>query len=84
MYVRYVHKLCDLHLNCDNFTEAAYTMMLYAQLLKVKVEIRNAKAMGSWKLGGFWGIGQFRRGTVEECCRQTKEGVRCLGEMDEI
>ena len=35
MYVRYLHKLCDLHLECNNYTEAAYTLMLYANLLRV-------------------------------------------------
>lgn len=35
MYIRYLHKLCDLHLECDNYTEAAYTLMLYAKLLMV-------------------------------------------------
>ncbi|CAH1782976.1 unnamed protein product [Owenia fusiformis] len=34
MYIRYLHKLCDLHLECDNYTEAANTLMLYAKLLK--------------------------------------------------
>ena len=36
MYIRYLHKLSDLHLGCDNYTEAAYTLMLYAKLLQVK------------------------------------------------
>lgn len=35
MYIRYLHKLCDLHLECDNYTEAAYTLMLYVKMLKV-------------------------------------------------
>ena len=35
MYVRYLHKLCNMHLECDNFTEAACTLMLYAKLLNV-------------------------------------------------
>ena len=35
MYIRYVHKLKDLHLESDNYTEAAYTVMLYAKLLNV-------------------------------------------------
>ena len=39
MYVKYLHRLCHLHLQCDNFTEAAYTMMLYAKLLKVDIQI---------------------------------------------
>nr|KAG5708357.1 hypothetical protein BaRGS_034388 [Batillaria attramentaria] len=34
MYIRYLHKLSDLHLGCDNYTEAAYTLMLYAMLLQ--------------------------------------------------
>ena len=36
MYIRYLHKLSDLHLGCDNYTEAAYTLMLYARLLQVR------------------------------------------------
>lgn len=34
MYIRYVNKLCDLHLECDNFTEAAYTLQLHSKLLQ--------------------------------------------------
>ncbi|XP_059148668.1 dedicator of cytokinesis protein 1-like isoform X3 [Physella acuta] len=34
MYIRYLHKLCDLHLGCDNFTEAAHTLILYTKLLQ--------------------------------------------------
>ena len=37
MYIRYLHKLCDLHLECDNYTEAAYTLLLYAKLLHVSL-----------------------------------------------
>jgi hypothetical protein len=37
MYIRYLHKLTELHLGCDNYTEAAYTLMLYARLLQVLV-----------------------------------------------
>ncbi|XP_031352316.1 dedicator of cytokinesis protein 1-like isoform X2 [Photinus pyralis] len=33
MYIRYVNKLCDLHLECDNHTEAAYTLQLHSNLL---------------------------------------------------
>lgn len=33
MYIRYVNKLCDLHLDCDNYTEAAYTLKLHSNLL---------------------------------------------------
>ncbi|XP_075232677.1 dedicator of cytokinesis protein myoblast city [Lycorma delicatula] len=33
MYIRYVNKLFDLHLECDNFTEAAYTLRLHSKLL---------------------------------------------------
>uniref|UniRef100_A0A7N8XJJ8 Dedicator of cytokinesis 1 n=1 Tax=Mastacembelus armatus TaxID=205130 RepID=A0A7N8XJJ8_9TELE len=34
MYIRYLYKLCDLHKECDNYTEAAYTLLLHARLLK--------------------------------------------------
>ena len=37
MYIRYLYKLCDLHLECDNYTEAAYTLMLHVNLLKVSL-----------------------------------------------
>ncbi|CAG9857501.1 unnamed protein product [Phyllotreta striolata] len=33
MYIRYLNKLFDLHLECDNYTEAAYTLELHAKLL---------------------------------------------------
>lgn len=33
MYIRYVNKLCDLHLECENYTEAAYTLKLHSNLL---------------------------------------------------
>lgn len=32
---RYLYKLRDLHLDCDNYTEAAYTLLLHTWLLKV-------------------------------------------------
>lgn len=34
MYIRYLYKLRDLHNECDNYTEAAYTLLLHAKLLK--------------------------------------------------
>ncbi|XP_042309499.1 dedicator of cytokinesis protein 2 [Sceloporus undulatus] len=34
MYIRYLYKLRDLHLDCENYTEAAYTLLLHASLLK--------------------------------------------------
>ncbi|KAL1137917.1 hypothetical protein AAG570_009612 [Ranatra chinensis] len=48
MYIRYVNKLCDLHLECDNFTEAAYTLKLHAKLLSwmdtpLQGMLRNSK-----------------------------------------
>lgn len=33
MYIRYVNKLCELHLDCDNYTEAAFTLRLHSKLL---------------------------------------------------
>uniref|UniRef100_A0A452H6G6 Uncharacterized protein n=1 Tax=Gopherus agassizii TaxID=38772 RepID=A0A452H6G6_9SAUR len=34
MYIRYLYKLRDLHLDCENYTEAAYTLLLHTSLLK--------------------------------------------------
>lgn len=34
LYIRYLNKLFDLHLECDNFTEAAYTLELHTKLLR--------------------------------------------------
>ncbi|XP_022903729.1 dedicator of cytokinesis protein 1 isoform X3 [Onthophagus taurus] len=34
MYIRYVYKLCDLHKECMNFTEAAFTLQLHTKLLE--------------------------------------------------
>jgi dedicator of cytokinesis protein 1 len=35
MYIRYLYKLCDLHISCDNYTEAANTLKLHVDLLRV-------------------------------------------------
>ncbi|XP_061418833.1 LOW QUALITY PROTEIN: dedicator of cytokinesis protein 4 [Lethenteron reissneri] len=34
MYVRYIHKLFELHRKANNFTEAAFTLNLYSELLR--------------------------------------------------
>ncbi|ROI64818.1 Dedicator of cytokinesis protein 5 [Anabarilius grahami] len=34
IYIRYLYKLRDLHLACENYTEAAYTLLLHAELLE--------------------------------------------------
>ncbi|KAM6977028.1 dedicator of cytokinesis protein 3-like isoform 1-T1 [Aplochiton taeniatus] len=34
MYIRYIHKLCDLHIHAEDFTEAAFTLLLYWELLQ--------------------------------------------------
>lgn len=33
MYIRYVYKLCDLHMEFENYTEAAFTLKLHTELL---------------------------------------------------
>lgn len=33
MYLRYIYKLHDLHLSAENYTEAGFTMKLYADQL---------------------------------------------------
>uniref|UniRef100_H3BAQ7 Dedicator of cytokinesis 5 n=1 Tax=Latimeria chalumnae TaxID=7897 RepID=H3BAQ7_LATCH len=34
IYIRYLYKLRDLHRVCENYTEAAYTLLLHAELLQ--------------------------------------------------
>ncbi|GAA6106955.1 dedicator of cytokinesis protein 3 isoform X2 [Tachysurus ichikawai] len=34
MYIRYIHKLCDMHLQAENYTEAAFSLLLYWELLQ--------------------------------------------------
>ncbi|XP_034077593.1 dedicator of cytokinesis protein 3-like isoform X1 [Gymnodraco acuticeps] len=34
MYIRYIHKLCDMHLQAENYTEAGFTLLLYWELLQ--------------------------------------------------
>uniref|UniRef100_A0AAY4DU56 Dedicator of cytokinesis 2 n=1 Tax=Denticeps clupeoides TaxID=299321 RepID=A0AAY4DU56_9TELE len=34
MYIRYLYKLRDLHVDVENYTEAAYTLLLHSKLLK--------------------------------------------------
>ncbi|KAG5279466.1 hypothetical protein AALO_G00078090 [Alosa alosa] len=34
MYIRYIHKLYELHLQAENYTEAAFTLLLYWELLQ--------------------------------------------------
>lgn len=41
MYLRYLYKLCDLHLKCDNYSEAAFVLKLHTNLLKWSDETLN-------------------------------------------
>lgn len=41
MYLRYIHKLCDLHIPSGNFTEAAFTLKLHADILKWSFNLIN-------------------------------------------
>ncbi|XP_059499832.1 dedicator of cytokinesis protein 5-like isoform X3 [Stegostoma tigrinum] len=34
IYIRYLYKLRDLHCDCENYTEAAHTLLLHAELLQ--------------------------------------------------
>uniref|UniRef100_A0A8C7HA35 Dedicator of cytokinesis 2 n=1 Tax=Oncorhynchus kisutch TaxID=8019 RepID=A0A8C7HA35_ONCKI len=43
MYIRYLYKLRDLHMAVENYTEAAYTLLLHSRLLKVHIH-RQARA----------------------------------------
>ncbi|UYV68726.1 DOCK2, partial [Cordylochernes scorpioides] len=48
LYIRYLYKLCDLHLECENFVEAAFALKLHTNLLQWSDEplpqiLRNKK-----------------------------------------
>ncbi|XP_044515775.1 dedicator of cytokinesis protein 2 [Gracilinanus agilis] len=45
MYIRYLYKLRDLHLDCENYTEAAYTLLLHTWLLKWSDEQCTSQVM---------------------------------------
>ncbi|XP_056150508.1 dedicator of cytokinesis protein 2-like [Lampris incognitus] len=56
MYIRYLYKLRDLHLDVENYTEAAYTLLLHSRLLKwsddmcsPQFEFHGSKPNGSSK-----------------------------------
>lgn len=49
MYIRYVYKLCDLHLECDDFTEAAYSLQLHTKLLEWS-DVQLSPMLASTKL----------------------------------
>ena len=43
MYIRYVNKLFELHMNANNYTEAGLTLQLYAKLLQWSANILPAE-----------------------------------------
>ncbi|CAH2276722.1 dedicator of cytokinesis 2 [Pelobates cultripes] len=45
MYIRYLYKLRDFHLDCENYTEAAYTLLLHTRLLKWSDEQCSSQVM---------------------------------------
>ncbi|XP_075772170.1 dedicator of cytokinesis protein 2-like isoform X2 [Pelodiscus sinensis] len=47
MYIRYLYKLKDLHVSYENYTEAAYTLLLHARLLKWSDEPNTAPMQGA-------------------------------------
>ncbi|XP_051933125.1 dedicator of cytokinesis protein 3-like isoform X3 [Hippocampus zosterae] len=53
MYIRYIHKLCDMHLQADNYTEAAFTLLLYWELLqwdeRPTKELLHYPAQSEWQ-----------------------------------
>ncbi|KAK3095553.1 hypothetical protein FSP39_016043 [Pinctada imbricata] len=48
MYIRYLYKLCDLHLACDNYTEAANTLLLHVNLLQWSDDNLDQMLKSSW------------------------------------
>uniref|UniRef100_A0A663FCF4 Dedicator of cytokinesis 2 n=1 Tax=Aquila chrysaetos chrysaetos TaxID=223781 RepID=A0A663FCF4_AQUCH len=49
MYIRYLYKLRDLHLDCENYTEAAYTLLLHTWLLKVRFSKLNFQCSQTYR-----------------------------------
>lgn len=49
---RYLYKLKDLHVSYENYTEAAYTLLLHAQLLKVAAPWGGGAQPRGLELGG--------------------------------
>uniref|UniRef100_A0A8C5PP34 Dedicator of cytokinesis 3 n=1 Tax=Leptobrachium leishanense TaxID=445787 RepID=A0A8C5PP34_9ANUR len=53
MYIRYIHKLCDMHLQAESYTEAAFTLLLYWELLQWEDrslrEFLNYPAQSEWQ-----------------------------------
>eukprot|EP00794_Sanderia_malayensis_P007122 gene7122-7926_t len=39
MYIRYIHKLCDMHSACENYIEAGCTLLSHARLLTWREEL---------------------------------------------
>nr|XP_022344054.1 dedicator of cytokinesis protein 1-like isoform X2 [Crassostrea virginica] len=48
MYIRYLYKLCDLHMKCDNYTEAANTLKLHVGLLNWTDQLLDPMLKSSW------------------------------------
>ncbi|XP_072385409.1 dedicator of cytokinesis protein 2 isoform X1 [Diabrotica undecimpunctata] len=77
MYIRYLNKLYDLHLECDNFTEAAYTLELHTKLLNwsdeplsslLKGDKNNAKTHRQLKEDLYYRIIEnYSKGKMWEC-----------------
>lgn len=42
MYIRYLNKLSDLHIDCGNYTEAAFTLELHTKLLNWSDELLSS------------------------------------------
>lgn len=37
MYIKYIYKLVELHVLCNNYTEAGFTLQLHASLMDVNI-----------------------------------------------
>ncbi|XP_065059429.1 dedicator of cytokinesis protein 3-like isoform X2 [Rhopilema esculentum] len=53
MYIRYIYKLCDLHIACENYTEAGFVLFMHASLLdwkdKLKEEEHSYPVQPEWE-----------------------------------
>lgn len=69
MYLRYIYKLHDLHYPAENFTEAGFTLKLYADQL-------------SWNNTPLTGDPDCSNQTVSECTRKQQLYYQIINYFD--
>lgn len=71
---RYLYKLRDLHTDCENYTEAAYTLLLHAELLQV---LHHSHSWGP--LSGCGGFSEVQTAQRKQFLSLFSLFLMCLG-----